>query len=209
MTRVYLVRHGETVWNLTKRAQGHADVPLNAAGRRQARLAAAELDGVELDAVYASDLARAVDTATPIARAHDLEVTTDPDLREIDQGEWEGLTTDEIKRRWPHLWGAARHHRARPGGESPGQVRARSLEALRRIVAAHPDGAVAVVSHGGTIRWLSAEALGYDDRRSARLRGVSNGGVVSLQARVAGDSLVLDDLVRLDGAAPDQDDPNA
>ncbi len=79
---------------------------------------------------------------------------------------------------------------------------------MKRVVSGHPDGIAAIVSHGGTIRWIAAEALGYDDKRSARIRGLGNGGVVSIGARLEGDELILDDLTRLDGNTPDLDDPN-
>jgi broad specificity phosphatase PhoE len=208
VTVVLLVRHGATEWNETKRAQGQADIPLSARGRAQAGDVARELRDMEIAAVYSSDLVRALDTARAIAGEHDLEVQVDPGFREVDQGEWTGLTTSEIKARWPDLWGPARHYRARPGGESPEQVRQRALAALERVVAANPDGTVVVVSHGGTIRWLSAEALGYDDRESARIRGLFNGGAVSLRAAAENGRLVLSDLTRLDKKSPDLDDPN-
>jgi glucosyl-3-phosphoglycerate phosphatase len=209
ITRILLVRHGETEWNATRRAQGQADIPLNEAGRRQAADAAAQLEGVELTAVYSSDLSRAVDTARPIAAAHGLSVEIDPAFREVDQGEWEGLNTREIRRRWPDLWGPARHYSQRPGGESPEQVQKRALEGLARIVERFPQGEVAVVSHGGTIRWLAAHALGYDMAASARIRGLSNGGAVALDARLEGGALRLGNLTRLDGKDTDLDDPNA
>lgn len=203
-----LVRHGATEWNVTKRAQGQADVPLNDLGRRQARHLADLLRRRDIDAVYSSDLQRAVDTIKPLADERGLEVVADPDLREIDQGEWTGLTTDVIRHRWPDLWGPARHHSARPGGESPADVRERALRAVRRAVERHPGGAVVVVSHGGTIRWLVAEAKGYDEVASARLRGLSNGGAVVLEGRVNEGRLRLEFVERLDGKAPDLDDPN-
>jgi broad specificity phosphatase PhoE len=208
MTTVVLVRHGATIWNQTKRAQGQADIPLSEKGRAEARGTAHDLADLRIEAVYSSDLKRALDTALPIAERHGVEVVTDPGFREIDQGQWTGLSTSEIKERWPDLWGSARHYSTRPGGESPDQVRARALDALRRVVANHPHGMVVVVSHGGTIRWLSAEAAGYDIEGSARLRGLTNGGAVSLEARLDGGRLVLGDLKRLDGARPDLDDPN-
>lgn len=208
MTQVFLVRHGATDWNKEKRAQGHADIDLNADGHKQAAAVATELAHEHIDAVYSSDLKRARDTAVAIASAQGLEVQVDPDLREIDQGDWEGLTTDEIRTRWPDLWGPNRHYNARPGGESPQQVKSRSLRALRRAVEAHPEGAIVVVSHGGTIRWLSAEALGFDDYRSRSIRGVGNGAVVCLAAQVTDGRLVLSDLARLDGNTTDLDDPN-
>lgn len=208
MTTIYLVRHGATEWNHSKRAQGQADIELNDDGRLQAVHAAQDFSRIKLDGVYSSDLKRAVDTARPIAEAHSLGVILDPALREIDQGEWEGLHVDEIRRRWPDLWGPARHYSARPGGETPQEVRRRALQAVARIVRAHPDGCALLVSHGGTIRWIAAEALGYDDRRSARIRGLGNGQAASIEASLADGSLKWGGLKRLDGNTPDLDDPN-
>lgn len=209
MTTFLLVRHGATDWNDRRLAQGHADIPMNARGRRQAADAARALEDRRVDAVYASDLRRAIDTAVEIARPRGLDVVTDASLREIDQGEWEGVHVDEIRRRWPELWGPARHFRARPGGEAPGEVRTRAVAALERIARAHPDGTVAVVSHGGTMRWIVAEALGLDDDDSGRLRGVANGGIVELDAAVRDGRLVFEEVVRHDGATAEMDDdPN-
>lgn len=207
-TRLWLIRHGATEWNFDKRAQGQADIPLTDKGREQAKEVAASLSPFKLDAVYSSDLVRAVDTARPIAEEQGLEVITDPAFREIDQGEWTGLPVDEIRRRWPDRWGDARHYSARPGGESPAQVRKRALEGLRRVIEEHPSGWVAIVSHGGTMRWIVAEAFGYDDLRSARLRGISNGGSVLLEGAIEGADLKLSFVERLDGRPPDLDDPN-
>jgi broad specificity phosphatase PhoE len=207
-TKVFLVRHGATDWNKEKRAQGHADIDLNEEGHKQAAAVATELAHQKVSAVFSSDLKRAYDTAKAIADAHGLDVIVDPDFREIDQGEWEGLTTGEIRTRWPDLWGPNRHYNARPGGESPQQVKQRSLRALATAVAQHPDGVIVVVSHGGTIRWMSADALGYDDYRSRRIRGLGNGAVVCVDAEIEGDRLVLGNLARLDGNTTDLDDPN-
>ena len=205
---VFLVRHGATEWNVHKRAQGQADVPLNDKGRLQALDAAKQLTTFDIEAVYSSDLQRAFDTAEAIAHSKGLEVITDLRFREIDQGEWTGLPVAEIERRWPELWGAARHYNARPGGESPHDVRTRALAALKRAVSDHAKGNIVVVSHGGTIRWICAEAAGYDDRRSALLRGVGNGGIVSINAELENEELIVWGLERLDGATPDLDDPN-
>jgi broad specificity phosphatase PhoE len=79
---------------------------------------------------------------------------------------------------------------------------------VRRIVDAHPDGTVVIVSHGGTIRWLCAEVLGYDDQRSARLRGLGNGGATAFDAAIVDGRLEFTNFHRLDGNTPDLDDPN-
>jgi broad specificity phosphatase PhoE len=208
ITTVLLVRHGTTDWNVEFRAQGQADIPLNERGRREALGVARRLAQTPIDAIYSSDLSRAWDTALTIASLHGLEVTAEPAFREIDQGEWTGLTDDEIKRRWPDRWGPARHYTARPGGESPQSVRRRALAGLGRVVAAHPDGTVAVISHGATIRTLVAEVLGLDERASATLRGLGNAGVVCFEARHEAEGLKLGGLQRLDGRTPAHDDPN-
>lgn len=208
MTTIYLVRHGATDWNIDKRAQGTADIALNEKGEMQALHTAEELAKTPVDAVYTSDLQRASYTAEAIAKVHGLEVVKEPRFREIDQGEWTGLTVDQIREGWPDKWGPARHYSERPGGESPQQVRARALAALKDVVEKHPDEHVVIVSHGGTIRWVSAEALGYDDKRSARIRGVGNGEVVCLSARIRDGKLELSDLARWDGHTTDLDDPN-
>ncbi|MFN2489670.1 MAG: histidine phosphatase family protein [Actinomycetota bacterium] len=203
-----LVRHGATEWNVQLRAQGQADIGLNDLGRRQALETAEKLAGARINAVYSSDLSRAFDTAAEIAARHGLAVQAEVAFREIDQGEWTGLSDDEIKRRWPDRWGPARHYSARPGGESPTEVRRRALAGLERVVGAHPEGAVVVVSHGATIRTLVAEALGLDERTSATLRGVGNGGVVCFDAERRDGRLVLDGLERMDESRPARDDPN-
>ncbi|MFN2593302.1 MAG: histidine phosphatase family protein [Actinomycetota bacterium] len=208
LTTIYLVRHGATEWNRTKRAQGQADVPLNDDGKLQALRAGEDFSSIQLDAVYSSDLERARDTAWAIANPHSLEVKEDPRFREIEQGHWTGLPTEEIRERWPDLWGPARHYSTRPGGESPAEVRARALEGIADVVRAHPGGTVLIVSHGGTIRWLGAEALGYDDHRSARIRGLGNGQAVSICGRITDGRLEVTNLKRLDGNTPDLDDPN-
>jgi probable phosphoglycerate mutase len=208
VTKIYLVRHGATDWNVNKRAQGQADVPMNTLGYAQAEEAADRLEDEDIAAVYASDSQRASETAKAIARRHGLEIEVDPRLREIDQGDWTGLTPAEISERWPDQWGMARHYTPRPNGETPQQVRSRSLAALTDIVRAHPDVEIVVTSHGGTIRWIAAETLGFDDEHSAAIRGLSNGGIVSIEGRLADGRLALSNLVRLDGKTPELDDPN-
>ena len=148
MTTLLLVRHGETDWNAEGRLQGQTDRPLTDFGRMQARRLAEELTDEELEAIYASDLARARETAEILGERLGLPVVLDADLREKDWGTWEGLT-------------AVERDRVEFVGESTEGHRERMLRALRRIADRHPDdGRVLVVTHGGSMRRIQAEALG-------------------------------------------------
>jgi probable phosphoglycerate mutase len=153
VTELLLVRHGETDWNRDQRFQGHADPPLNETGRAQARSVANDLAAERIDAIYTSDLARARETAELIAERAGVPFVLEPQLREVDVGEWQGLTQDEIEERFPE--GMRNWHERGHGwerGETYDQLAERVLEALERIVSRHPGGRVVVVGHGGTIR---------------------------------------------------------
>jgi broad specificity phosphatase PhoE len=177
VTTVLIVRHGESTWNREHRWQGHADPPLTRIGIAQAEELAERLSAVRLDAVYASDLRRAIETATVVARTKGLAVGADPALREIDIGEWSGLTTDEIQARFPAGW--ERHSRGGDGwehGETHAAMSDRILAGVARLAAAHPGGQILCVLHGGVIRALLARAGGLplDEYRRTR-RGPANG----------------------------------
>ena len=152
MTTLLLARHGETDWNRERRLQGSTDTQLNDLGRSQAMQLAAELEDVELAAIYSSDLRRARETAEIVAEWKGLDVHADRGLRERSFGSWEGLTRDEIAERFPDL----EHH----DGEGDEQVRSRVLAAMQRIVTAHPRGNVLVVSHGSALNALWHHASG-------------------------------------------------
>ena len=158
MTTLLLARHGETDWNRELRIQGSSDIELNDLGRRQAQSLAQELTDVDLDAVYASDLARARQTAEAVAATHALEVRFDARLRERSFGSWEGLTREDIA----ELPDGSHHD-----GETDEEVRARVLEAINEIAAAHPGEQVLVVSHGGALNALWHHALGVRVERWA------------------------------------------
>jgi alpha-ribazole phosphatase len=173
MTTLLLVRHGETDWNRDGRWQGHANTPLNERGREQARALAAELDGEPIAAVYASDLDRAQQTAEVIAASRGLDVRTDPRLREIHFGGWEGLTTAEIEVRYPDQvarWRADDGSNAFAGGETYAQMGERVVRALSEIAAAHPAETVVVILHGGPMRGVLAHAAGVTYGEQRRLR---------------------------------------
>ena len=105
-TRIVLIRHGETAWNAERRLQGHIDIALNAQGVRQAEALADALAGERFDAIIASDLQRAHQTAQAVARRHGMQVSTDPFLRERCFGGFEGLLYAEIEARFPHQFKA-------------------------------------------------------------------------------------------------------
>ena len=146
MTTIVLLRHAESEWNAEGRWQGHADPTLSPLGRRQA----AELDLGAFDAIYSSDLKRATETAEIVAARLGLPVEYDARLREVDVGEWSGLTRAEIADRYP---GASEWE----NGETRAAMGVRVLEAVLEIAAAHPDGRVLVVTHGGCLGaiWLA------------------------------------------------------
>lgn len=163
MTKVILVRHGQTLWNLEMKYQGHCDVALTEKGVEQARLVAQRLANENISAVYASDLCRALKTAECIAERHNnLPVIPVPGLREINFGEWEGLTYEGINSQWSDTMSTLFTHPDEaqiPGGETFREVKERATSALEKLVAEHPNQTIAVVSHGGTIRTLLCSVL--------------------------------------------------
>ena len=192
MTRLLVVRHGQSEWNATGRWQGRADPPLTDEGRRQAKVAGGSLGA--FDAVVASPLLRAAETATIIAERLGIgPVLTDPDLVERDAGEWQGLTRSQIQEGWPGFLDDGR----RPPGYEPGDAMlARVLSALERISERMGDGDVLVVSHGGVVYALE-EACGEPWKRLPNLGArwfELSGGDLSAGPRV--------DLVP-DGTIPD------
>jgi broad specificity phosphatase PhoE len=149
MTRLLLVRHGQSTWNSEERWQGHADPPLSELGQHQARAAAKATGALGLSAVVTSDLARARQTAELLAPAG-MALVVAPALRERDVGEWEGLTTAEVDERYP---GFREAHRSPPGFEGDEQLLARVLPALETLARGLSESTVAVlVTHGGVIR---------------------------------------------------------
>jgi broad specificity phosphatase PhoE len=175
VAELLLVRHGETDWNRERRFQGHADPSLNETGRAQARELADDLAGEAIDAVYTSDLARARETAEIVAARLDAEVVPLRELREIDVGEWQGLTWPDIEARFPDgalAWREQGH--GWESGETYEQLAERVVPALRQIALEHPDGRALVVGHGGTIRATRAFIAGSsvaDSRRRDRAVG--------------------------------------
>ena len=180
MTTILLARHGESDWNRAQRWQGHADRPLTDHGRAQARALADRLEGVELDAVYSSDLQRARETAEVVAERRGLSVHALPALREVDVGSWSGLTRAEAQERFPdgyRRWLAGAE--AWDDGETYEQLSERVLGTVVAIAAAHPGERVLLVAHGGSIRAIHAAALGVEVRTYRRIQRVEPNAAVS------------------------------
>jgi broad specificity phosphatase PhoE len=165
-TTIVLVRHGETAGNREGLFRGRKDFPLNQNGIAQADLLAQELTEWPLSAIYSSPLSRALDTARRVAEPHLLPVVQEPDLTNIDLGDWEGRLKSEIERDYPDLWHTWIHNPEdlrREGAETLAHVQERSFRVLERIVAANRKRMVAIVSHRAVLKPLLARCLGITE----------------------------------------------
>jgi probable phosphoglycerate mutase/uncharacterized phosphatase len=144
-TFLYLIRHGETEWNKSRRIQGHSNVDLSEVGEQQAERLAARFSNFSFSAIYSSDLKRAIATARRLAQTVGIPVKPLPSLRERCYGQWEGLTYEEIKQRFQD------ENETLYGIESFEAMQQRALDCLTNLATEHPDENIAVVSHGGFI----------------------------------------------------------
>ncbi|MYT34301.1 histidine phosphatase family protein [Streptomyces sp. MspMP-M5] len=163
MTDFLLVRHGETVWHAENRYAGRSDVPLTDRGREQAHTLADWAATAGLTAIWTSPLSRARRTAAPAADACGLTPHTDPRLTELDFGQGEGLTRDEMRQHFPQKLAAfladpADHHL--PGGEHPRHAAQRAAACLTDLTRDHPHGRILIVAHSTLIRVLLCHLLG-------------------------------------------------
>ncbi|MFN5348972.1 MAG: histidine phosphatase family protein [Polaromonas sp.] len=164
-TRIIAIRHGETSWNVDTRIQGQLDIPLSANGRWQAERLANALRGEPIQAIYASDLTRAWETAQYLGQTHDRQVIKEPGLRERGFGDFEGKTFAEIEVLLPEQ--SMRWRRRDPefspcGGESLMALSARVVQAAERLAARHPGEQIALVGHGGVMDVLYRAATRLD-----------------------------------------------
>jgi len=174
MTRIILVRHGQTEWNRVERFRGRADVPLNKTGLVQAdvtgRRIAAEWRPA---AIYSSPLSRAVKTAEIIAQYFELPVNVHSDLIDVDYGQWQGLTPDEVRERWPEMiddWYNKPAAARIPGGETLEELRSRALTVIDALATRHKDQTIVVVGHTVINRIILLGVLGLSNERFWRLR---------------------------------------
>ena len=174
MTRIILVRHGQTAWNRRERFRGRADVALDPTGIAQAEATAGAIAARwRPTAIYSSPLARALRTAEAIAGKVGLQVTAHPGLLDIDYGQWQGLAPREVEKRLPQefrLWREQPQRCRIPGGEDLADVQARGFAALKELAARHEGQTVVAVAHTVMNRLILLAAMGLGLERFWRLR---------------------------------------
>jgi broad specificity phosphatase PhoE len=182
-TTIVLVRHGETDWNREHRFQGHADTPLNEAGRLQARELAELLRGEGASVIYTSPLRRASETARIVAERIGLDAQALEALREIDVGDWQGLTIDDVRTRFPEQADVA-WHAGWPNGETYDALAARVVPALYELGRRHAGERVLGITHAGPIRAALSAATGLTHEESrARIGPLANCAVFRFEVR--------------------------
>ena len=163
MTTIILTRHGHVDWHAPERFRGHADLPLTDSGMEEARAASRRIGATwRVTAVYTSPLSRSRHTAQIIAEPFSLDAQPMDALTDIHYGEWQGLTPDEARARWPDklaLWYRRSDLVAIPGGESLQDLLARVARALRAVVERHSDETVVLVGHDSVNRVILLHAL--------------------------------------------------
>jgi probable phosphoglycerate mutase len=184
LTQLIVIRHGETTWNRERRLQGQLDVPLNALGEAQAAALGTALEAEPLDAIYSSDLSRALRTARALAAGRPLAIQTEPRLRERHLGEFQGLTHTEVAEQYPEgfaAWQARVPGHAPKGGERLADFHARVVDITLTLARRHPGGRIALVAHGGVLDCLyrAAHGLPLDAPRQHELR---NAGINRLHS---------------------------
>ncbi|MCX7885131.1 MAG: histidine phosphatase family protein [Caloramator sp.] len=166
MSKIYLVRHGETSWNKEQRSQGCSnDIPLSKEGERQAEAIAKRLKKEKIDLFYSSDLVRAYKTASIISREHNGVVNKCSEFREINLGDWEGLRFDEIKEKYNdiyNVWRKTPHLAIIPNAEKISDIIVRAIGKLNKIVKENEDKNILIVSHGITIKVMLSALLGME-----------------------------------------------
>lgn len=191
--RMLLVRHAQTAWNHEGRVQGHSDPPLSALGERQAERVGNRLALEQIDAAYASDLQRTYRTAELALAGRGLNAQRDPAWRELNFGEWESLTYDDVMARDPEL---AQHrladpaHIAPPGGEHLGHLEQRIMPAIEALRERHHGQTVLVVTHGGPLRVLACRLVGADLNHAWRFEA-THGGLSAVRWFEAGATIEL------------------
>ena len=173
MTQIILVRHGQTAWNREERFRGHADIPLDETGFAQARAVAKRIAlQWKPNAIYAGPLERTIQTARPTAELFNLNVQVEPVLIDVDCGEWQGLTPDEVRQHWPNEFDTYLHSPLKfqfPGGESLEAARLRAFQRVHELTQEHVGETVMLVSHTALNRLILLSVLDKDSSDFWRL----------------------------------------
>jgi broad specificity phosphatase PhoE len=163
MTKLILVRHGHVEGISPERFRGRAELPLTELGRREAELTSARIAASwRPAAIYTSPMSRCIDTGAAIGKPLGLSASAMPGLNDIDYGDWQGLTADEARARWPDeldTWYRHPDWAAIPRGETLQQVLTRAVAALREVIRNHPDDTIVLVAHDSVNRVLLLHAL--------------------------------------------------
>lgn len=163
LTKLFLIRHGQSVGNAEGRFGGHTQTPLSLLGQTQANLTAQALKKERITAIYSSDLRRAVQTAEPLATLMSLDIETASDFRERNVGVLEGLTFNEAEKKFPKDYNALVYrdiHHVMTKGESYVQLLERTTKALNQLLEKHRGGRIAIFAHTGTICFMTLNILG-------------------------------------------------
>ena len=195
-THVLLIRHGQSEGNAERRFGGHTATPLSARGRKQAQATAQALKDDQLTAIYSSDLARAVETARPLARLTGLPIDTTEAFRERSVGVMEGLTFEDAAQQHPEEYAALLRRdfeHVLNGGESYRQLLDRARNKLDEVIEQHKGGRIAVFSHTGTICIMALHLMGALDAPELKPVWISsaNCGITRFELRADGFVRVL------------------
>lgn len=162
-TRLYLIRHGQTDWNLAAKLQGQTDIPLNETGRSQALETKTLLDGVTFDAVYSSPLRRALETAQLVTGLSPEQIHQEPNLIEISFGEWEGCNPQQLGEPFAPFFADTKRYKPTTDGETIEALTRRVAAFVAEVKAHHMGQTVLAVSHGAALHALLAHELPTDD----------------------------------------------
>jgi len=188
-TTFYIVRHGQTDWNIQMRLQGHTNIPLNEVGREQANEIAKTLKNIHFDAIYSSDLDRAVQTTEIIAKERELAVKTTEALREKSYGSYEGRDRNEVQQELKHLFEQWKKlsdeekmkFKIYEDGESDHEAVERFIRHLRELAIAYQGKNVLIASHGGIMRYFLLK-LGWATYRELDSHAIKNAAYIKVES---------------------------
>ncbi|MBW1973132.1 MAG: hypothetical protein DRG20_04490 [Deltaproteobacteria bacterium] len=165
MTRIYIVRHGNTLWNKDKIFRGHKDIPLDETGKEEAKKVADVMSEIKIDKIFSSPLLRAKETADIIAKPHNLDVEKENAFIDISFGEWQGISLNKVKEKWPKLYDKWLNEPDKvkfPKGDRLEDVLKRSVGKIKDLVNIYSDKNLLIVSHRVVNKVMILGCLGID-----------------------------------------------